>query len=262
MTILVAGSDRVDAGKTTFTVGLLAHQDAVGFKPRAGNDFWFDHDDAMRALSDGRLYGKDANRLADASAGNHVPEDMNPVHRLWRPAPGKGNGLLGQSRREFLVDRVGDGFVVNGTVSLPESVRENLPLSDAVVVDSLKKLNDQTERRYLPHFRALAERIRTEDRAVVESYSDIALPIRDIEFEAVAVVEPRRVRVYDGARYAKACKVADSSVHDGTMEKRVEDVVSLLDPAETMTLEPLAKEERNDPEKIASVYGDAYEAFL
>ncbi len=64
MTILVAGSDRVDAGKTTFTVGLLAHHDAVGFKPRAGNDFWFDHDDAKRALSEGRLYGKDAKRLA------------------------------------------------------------------------------------------------------------------------------------------------------------------------------------------------------
>ncbi|MCO8244007.1 MULTISPECIES: ATPase [unclassified Haladaptatus] len=262
MTILVAGSDRVDAGKTTFTVGLLAHHDAVGFKPRAGNDFWFDHDDAVRALSDGRLYGKDATRLADASAGNHAPEDVNPVHRLWRPAPGKGNGLLGQSRREFLVDRVGEGFVVNGTVSLPEPVRENLPLSDAVVVDSLKGLNDQTERRYLPHFRALAERIRAEDRAVVESYSDIALPIRDIEFDAVAVVEPRRVRVYDGTRYAKACEVADSSVHDGTMEKRVADVVSLLDPAETMTLEPLAKEERNDPEKTASAYGEAYEALL
>ena len=262
MTVLVAGNDRVDAGKTTFTVGLLAYHDAVGFKPRAGNDFWFDHDDAMRALSDGRLYGKDANRLANASAGTPAPEELNPVHRLWVPSPGPGKGLLGQSRREFLVDRVGEGFVVNGTVSLPESVRETLPLSDGVVVDSLKELNDQTERRYLPHFQAFAERIRTEARAVVESYSDIARPIQGVEFDAVAVVEPRRVRVYDGTRYAKACEVADSSVHDGTMEKRVGDVVSLLDPVETMTLEPLAKAERTNPEKIASVYGDAYETIL
>jgi predicted P-loop ATPase/GTPase len=262
MTLLVAGGDRVDAGKTTFTVGLLAYIDGIGFKPRAGNDFWFDHDDAIGALRDGRLYGKDAKRLARASEGDAAPEELNPVHRLWRPAPSKGKGLLGQTGREFLVDRVGDGFLVNGTVSLPGVVRESLPLSDAVVVDSLAELNDQTERRYLPHFRAVAERVRSEDRAVVESYGDIARPVRGIEFEAVAVVEPRRVRVYDGARYAKACEVADNSVHDGTMEKRVEDVVNFLDPAETKALEPLSKGERDDPEEIADVYGDAYEALL
>ncbi|WP_458206464.1 ATPase [Haladaptatus sp. NG-SE-30] len=261
MTILVAGSDRVDAGKTTFTVGLLSHLSAVGFKPRAGNDLWFDHDDAINAISEGRLYGKDATRLADASAGEYAPEDVNPVHRLWWPAPRKGQGLLGQKHREFLVDRVGETFVVNGTVEQPTVVRENLPLDDAVEVESLSELNDQTERRYLPHFRALAERIRDEDRAVVESYSDIARPIQGVEFETVAVVEPRRVRVYDGTRYEKACEVADSSARDGTLEKRVEDVVSLLDPAETQTLEPLTKTERNDPEKIAAAYESAYDAL-
>ncbi len=40
MKLLVAGGDRVDAGKTTFSTGLLARTDAVGFKPRAGNDYW------------------------------------------------------------------------------------------------------------------------------------------------------------------------------------------------------------------------------
>ncbi|WP_435153040.1 ATPase [Haladaptatus sp. DFWS20] len=261
MTILVAGSDRVDAGKTTFTVGLLSHLDAVGFKPRAGNDFWFDHDDAMAAISEGRLYGKDAAGLADASAGDHSPEEVNSVHRLWWPAPGKGKGLLGQTHREFLVDRVGESFVVNGTTDLPETVRENLPLSDAVTIESVSELNDQTERRYLPHFRALAERINDAHRAVVESYSDIARPIQGVEFDTVAVVEPRRFRVYDGARYAKACEVADSSARDGSLEKRVEDVVNLLDPRETHTLEPLTEAERADPEKIAAVYESAYEAL-
>ncbi|WP_266076273.1 ATPase [Haladaptatus caseinilyticus] len=262
MTLLVAGSDRVDAGKTTFTVGLLSYLNGVGFKPRAGNDFWFDHDDAMTAISEGRLYGKDAARLAAASAGDHSPEAVNPVHRLWWPAPGKGQGLLGQTHREFLVDRVGEGFVVNGSADLPTAVRENLPLSDSVTIESLPELNDQTERRYLPHFRALAERIRTEDRAVVESYSDIARPIQGIEFDTVAVVEPRRLRVYDGARYAKACEVADSSARDGSLEKRVESVVNLLDERDTHTLEPLTKAERNDPTKIETVYECAYEALL
>ena len=261
MTLLVVGADRVDAGKTTFTVGLLEWLDGVGFKPRAGNDHWFDHDDVRDATADGRLYGKDAARLAAASAADVTPEELNPVHRLWRPSPGPDTGMLGQSRREFLVDRVGDAYVVNDTVELPDAVRERLPLDDAVRVGSLSELNEQTERRYLPHFRALAERIRSTDRAVVESYSDIARPIRDVEFDAVAVVEPRRVRTYDGERFAKACEVADGSPRDGALEERVADVVDLLDPAAVEELVPLGSEERSDPAVVAGAYDRAYEAL-
>jgi len=67
--ILVAGGARVDAGKTTFSTGLVADLaaragDAVGVKPRAGNDYWYDHDDYRIASDSGRLYGKtrDASR--------------------------------------------------------------------------------------------------------------------------------------------------------------------------------------------------------
>lgn len=262
VTLLVAGGDRVDAGKTTFTVGLLDWLDGVGVKPRAGNDFWFDHDDVRAAVADGRLYGKDAKRLAAASAGEFDPADVNPVHRLWQPSPGPDTGLLGKSRREFVVDRVGDGFVVNDAVELPDFLEANLPLADAVTVESLAELNGQTERRYLPHFRALAERVRATDRAVVESYSDIARPIEGVTFDAVAVVEPRRVRVYDGARFGKACEVAEGSPRDGTLEKRVTDVVSLLDPTAVEPLEPIAGEERDDPAAVAAAYESAYEALL
>ncbi|MEF8791499.1 MAG: ATPase, partial [Haloarculaceae archaeon] len=64
MRLLVAGADRVDAGKTTFSTGLVHETGATGYKPRAGNDYWFDHDDYRRAVDAGRLYGKDARRLA------------------------------------------------------------------------------------------------------------------------------------------------------------------------------------------------------
>jgi len=50
MRLLVAGADRVDAGKTTFATGLVAETGAVGFKPRAGNDYWFHHEDVRAAL--------------------------------------------------------------------------------------------------------------------------------------------------------------------------------------------------------------------
>ena len=123
MRLLIAGASQADAGKTTFSAGLVAHTGAVGFKPRAGNDYWFHHDDLRTALEDATLYGKDARTLAKTSPGTLNPEAINPVHRLWRPAPGPETGLLGQEDREFLVDRAGSRYVVNDTVEIPATIR-------------------------------------------------------------------------------------------------------------------------------------------
>jgi predicted P-loop ATPase/GTPase len=262
MTLLVAGAERVDAGKTTFATGLLAHTGAVGFKPRAGNDFWYDHDDCRRALDEGRLYGKDAKRLAAASPGHLTPEAINPVHRLWRPAPGGGTGLLGQDDREFLLDRVGEEFVVNGTVDLPPRVRESLDLDGATVVESLPALNEAMVQRHLPTLDAIIDDIAAADRAVVESYADIARPTAEPVPDAVAVVEPGRVRLYDGERFARACEVAPGDHGDGLLEQRVGRVADMLDPAETYEHRPLPGDAQSDPAAVADAYEPAYDRLL
>jgi predicted P-loop ATPase/GTPase len=262
MKLLVAGAKRVDAGKTTVATGLVDHTGAVGFKPRAGNDYWFDHDDCLKAIAEGRLYGKDARRLAAASPGAFEPEDLNPIHRLWTPSPGPGTGLLGQADREFVVDRVGDTYVRNGTVEVPDPVAAGLPLEDAAVVNSVEALNDVTEARHLPAQRTLLETIRRTDRAVVESYGDVARPLTDFEPDAVVVVEPRRLRLFDGTRYANACEVAPGGQREGTLEQRVDAVVDMLDPAHERAVEPLPAEQRTDPAAVASAYEDAFDALL
>jgi len=284
MRILVAGGDRVDAGKTTFTTGLLDRLDAVGFKPRAGNDYWFDHDDYRRAVESGRLYGKDAKRLADASSAapvvelafgdestsgdNFAPEDLNPVHRLWRPLPGPDTGLVGAAHRQFVLDRVGQSFVVNARAEVPGSAREHLPLDDAPTVSSVEELNEVTRRLHLPMLDGFADRIRrveTETEAgaaVVESYGDVAVPIRDLSFDAVAVVEPGRMRAYDGDRFLRACDVAGGSPRDGQLEVRTGDVTDLTDPRATATLPPLPDDDRRDPAAVARAYADAYDELL
>jgi predicted P-loop ATPase/GTPase len=231
MKLLVAGADRVDAGKTTFTVGLLDRLDAVGYKPRAGNDYWFHNDDYRYAVEQGRLFGKDAKRLAAASPGDHDPEDLNPIHRLWRPSPGSGAGMLGQEDRQFVVDRVAENYVVNDTVPVPPEAREHLPLGDAIRVDSLSAFNGVMSQLHVVALEGIARRIAERDLAVVESYGDIARPLRDLQPDAVAVVEPARARVYDGERYAKACEVATGSPEEGQLEERVPNVVDLIDAA-------------------------------
>ncbi|MBZ6493968.1 ATPase [Natrinema longum] len=270
MIFLVVGADRVDAGKTTFSAGLLERTGAVGYKPRAGNDFWFDHDDCRRALADGRLYGKDAARLSAADGRERPPERLNPVHRLWQPAPGGGTGLLGRADREFVVDRVGRDaddplFVRNATATVPDAVADALSLAEAVPVETVDEFNDLARARYVPAFEGVAAEIEATDIAVVESYSDIAQPLETLDpasIAAVAAVEPGRVRIYRGDRYCRACEVASSSPRDGAIEKRVPDVIEYLDPLERVSLPALSGPERDDPARIARAYADAYEAVL
>ncbi|RQH00070.1 ATPase [Natrarchaeobius oligotrophus] len=274
MILLVVGADRVDAGKTTFSVGLLERTGAVGSKPRAGNDYWFDHDDCRRALSDGRLYGKDARRLARAEGRSRDPEALNPVHRLWRPAPGGGNGLLGRADREFLVDRVGrpesaggDGttLVRNATADVPAAVADALALEEAIAVETVDELDDVARELYVPQFERLAATLESAPIAVVESYADIARPLQSLDpasVAAVAAVEPGRARIYPGDRYCRACEIASSSPKDGRLEKRVPDVLEYLDPPERVKLPALGGDERTDPERVARAYGSAYDALL
>jgi len=288
--LLVAGGARVDAGKTTFSTGLVAALDdrvgdAVGVKPRAGNDHWFDHDDYRIATDGGRLYGKDARRLAAASTRSLAavdggrrpeavaPESINPVHRLWRPTPGR-TGMLGDADRTFLCDRVtgadGSRFVVNGAAEaaglFPEGVTERLPLADATRVDDVAAFNDVMAADYLPAFDRLAERVAaTVAPVVVESYADVAGPLpRDgpVTPDAVAVVDPGRARIYAGDRYAKARAVASGSPREGTMEEHTGTVTDMIEPVATVDLPALGGEVRRDPERVAERYGAAYAALF
>ncbi|AFZ73739.1 hypothetical protein [Natronobacterium gregoryi] len=272
MLLLVVGTDRVDAGKTTFSVGLLERTGGAGYKPRAGNDYWFDHDDCQRALADGRLYGTDAVRLTAADERGRTPEALNPVHRLWRPAPGSetGNGLLGRRDREFLIDRIsrpgeGETYVRNATATVPDPIVEALPLEDAIPVETVDELNEVASTHHVPAFESLTREIEDSEIAVVESYSDIAQPLTSLDpatVTAVAAVRPGRATVYRGDRYCRACEIASSSPRDGTLEKRVSAVLDYLDPVERVSLPPLETDERSDPAVIADAYEDAYDALL
>ena len=283
MKLLVAGGSEVDAGKTTFTTGLMERTGVRGYKPRAGNGYWYDQDDYRRSVEEGRLYGKDARRIAAASPGEVRPEAVNPVHRLWLPTPGRGKGPLGRDGRRFVVDRVTprtsdaasggaesdgathpgpDRYVVNGDVEVPPAARRALPLAEAPVVESLPDLNDLMAELHAPALAALEATVADREAAVVESYADVARPLRAFVPDAVAVVEPRRCRVYDGERYAKACEVASGSAHEGRLEERVAHVVELLDPAATVTLPALSKAERRDRGVVADAYAAAYDELL
>ena len=264
MNLLVAGSEQLDAGKTTFSVGLVERTGAVGYKPRAGNDFWYSHDDVLAAAEDGVLYGKDVRKLTAAGPDGVEPAEINAVHRLWRPLPGGVGGVLEQDGREFLLDRAGETYVVNGTTTIPDVVRRSFPIESAIRVESLAAFNDVMASHHQPVQTDLLADIEARPLSVVESYGAIARPLPELDHDAVAVVEPRRVRVYEGQRYDKSCSVASGSPGPdrGTLEERVADVTGLLDPVETIELPPLSESVRHDPAAIADAYETAYDALL
>lgn len=265
MKLLVAGGTEVDAGKTTFTTGMIERTGIRGYKPRAANGYWYDQGDYRRAVDEGRLYGKDAKRIAAANSGSIRPEAINPVHRLWAPTPGRGKGIMGRDGRRFLFDRVtieDDTYVVNGNTEIPPTARRAFPLAEAQRVESLTALNDVMAERHSTALADLAAEIDTREAAIVESYADIARPLSMFVPDAVAVVEPRRCRIYDGQRYAKACEVASGSAHEGRLEERVDHVVELLEPTDSIELAALTSEERADRGIVADAYVEAFDALL
>lgn len=261
-TILVAGARNVDAGKTTVATGLVDALDAVGLKPRAGNDYWYDYDTVTATLRDGRLVGKDATRLAAATPESLDAETINPLHRLWRPLDQGSGAIFGREGSEFLVDRVGDRYVINGRTDIPEPVQEGLALDGAPRVESLAEMNELMREAHQPTLQEVRPIIEGRDRVVIESYSDVARPILDLEIDAVGVVGAGTLRVYDGDRYCRAASVTSGTPALGKLEERVGDVVDLIDPVETHSLKPLPAERRSDPAAIANAYAASIDSLL
>ncbi len=259
MRILVVGVRQLDAGKTTFTRGLVSATGLRAYKPRAGNDRWYDHDAYRKTLDEGLLVGKDTRLLARAQPDASSLKYINPIHRLWGPSFEPAGGMHDRPYREFLVDRAGETHVVNATVELPAELRRALPLEGAVEVTSIREMNEVVEEHYIPLLERWEAQVATENGLVVESYGDIAAPVQTLSFDIVAAVEPGRVRYFDGNRYEEACKNIPRRAREGTMEPIVEDVIAGLSSLETVDLPPLTGAARKSPADIARAYREAYE---
>lgn len=249
---LIVGLRELDAGKTTIAQALLLYLrergvKACGFKPMAGNTLWYDYDVVHEALSQGRLYGKDAKLLREAS-GTDLPEELiNPIHRLWAIPPH-------HLKRDFvklpyfIVDRVtlwGDKpketVVVNDTLPFKYGRARmvgKLYKSETEVlhVKTPRELNEVVDRHYnnaieYAHRIIVAEH----DALVYESYTDVALPWKGIrDLDLVMAVHPGYIQAYDPDRYLLALDLSANLMQ----EERTKKVVKLLKPIKTVMVPP------------------------
>ena len=263
--ILIVGLKEKDAGKTSLALALLAYLrekgfSACGFKPRAGNSVWYDYDVVQEALSHGQLYGKDAKLLKaasafDSDAGAIMEEFINPIHRLWAEPP-----LIDPISQMpfFILDRVtlwlkeGARNLVVENNALPVECRcndalfENLRTKASSIyhVRDLNTLNKLTEGYYdLAVELVYKEMNKQYDYLVIESYSDVALPWKELkDLDVVIGVKPGQISVYDPEKYLAAVQLSASTYSQE--ELATSRIVELVKPIKEVRVPPFRSEER------------------
>ncbi|MHC1579093.1 MAG: hypothetical protein ACXQTZ_00305 [Candidatus Alkanophagales archaeon] len=256
LTVLVVGLRAEDAGKTTLASALLRYLrghgvDACGFKPKAGNNVWYDFDIVYESLSQGRLYGKDA-KLLRAASGTELPEEViNPIHRLW--AEGASSAVstaptvpVSTGVPEFIADRVcvRDELLVvlNALMPVEPEVggllerlcRRASKTFEVARPEELAALAPEYEAAMEAAYEKIAQR---HEAVVVESYCDVALPWEGLKPDVVLGVEPWRIFVYDAEKYVAAVELA------GRREVTTRSVCPLLKPLKQVKVPPLRSSE-------------------
>jgi len=270
--VLIVGLKEKDAGKTGLALALLAYLrekgfNTCGFKPRAGNSVWYDYDVVHEALSQGRLYGKDAKLLRAASAygsvagtgaevanANLVEEFINPFHRLWTEPP-----LIDPISQipYFILDRVTLWFkeevknlvVVNEALPVEHRCDDKLfrklraRASSIYHVRDLNTLNKLTEEYYdLAVELAYKKMVEQHDCVVIESYSDIALPWKGLnDLDVVFGVKPGQISVYEPKKYSTAVQLSASTYSQE--ELATSKIVELIRPIKEVRVPPFRSEE-------------------
>jgi predicted P-loop ATPase/GTPase len=259
---LIVGLKEKDAGKTSFALALLAYLreegiNASGFKPRAGNSVWYDYDVLHEALTQGRLYGKDAKLLSSASAYSSVStaqieEFINPIHRLWAE-PSRINPI--SQIPYFILDRVTlwykDGVknlvVENEALSADynnadfRNIRDNA--STIYQVRDLKTLNTITEKYYSHAVELAYKRMLVQhEYVVIESYSDIALPWNGLnDLDIIIGVKPGQMRIYEPKKYLAAVQLVATTYSQE--EISTARIVELIKPSKVVNVPPFRSEE-------------------
>lgn len=252
MEVLVVGL-RHGAGKTTVARGLTDFLDASPFKPMAANHLWSDWSTLSGPLPE-RLHGRDASMLADVS-GDDVYR-VNSVHRVWVPRPEERGG--GDA---FGLDRVSRGgeqvAVVNRSVGLRGDLERFVEGCDEVVrVDGLGDgvFADLHPAAVREAHSAL------EGDVVVESYTDVAIPLIDASPDLVLAVEPFRLHAFEADGFVEACGFLRGRYGDtGRMEVRTRDVAEVESPELSLEL-PLLDEVSRDG--IRSAYFPVFEELF
>lgn len=247
MNILCVGLKEVDSGKTSLALALMRHlkeknQAVSGFKPRAGNNLWYDWAIVKESLAEGSLYGHDARMLHETSSHEVTIQVTNPAHRLWLPSYRE----FTKGIPNFLLDRLtteeGTLVVKNEQVDVPISSSYFEPLLEEAEVFHISSRDDLRKVTSLYNQAdAWAHSILTEqfDNIIYESYADIGVPWQGISsIDYVFAITPFRIYVFKGDRYLRAFEVISSFPE----EEKTARIIENIEPIKTINVPPFAED--------------------
>ncbi|KXB07123.1 hypothetical protein AKJ52_00855 [candidate division MSBL1 archaeon SCGC-AAA382C18] len=250
------------AGKTTAMVGLFQNfdkdMDVNLFKPFAANDYWHDHSVIVDSLEKGVLFGHDAKVLSNFTEQREV--EINPIHRVWAPESVVGQGIgVGGSGSTMILDRVFDGndttFVINSEIALPKKFETLLDSADRVIeISTVEELNNLSEDLYVSTVEQRYKKISKTDKLMVESYSDIAMPL-NFSPDVVISIEPGKVHISDGQKYKNAYTMHRERWKDYSRELKTRKILNMTQPT-TIKIQPSPL---NDISEAGEVYSKVYQ---
>jgi len=259
--VLVVGLGE-SSGKTTLTASLVSALRGLGlrasaFKPYAATRLWDNPRILAETASRRVVVTGDSLRLSEASGGVH-PEVINPAALLvgvpdyaargWRPAPLPGPdtlvlGVLGR------LSRCDDGRVhtlhfinMDALRLLPQSLQDSVVDAAATLKPYPLRVGGEFVERVLsgeydPVVASCLSRIMRDNKVVVvESNSDVPLPLAGLAPSIVLVVAPGAVGIIPGDRYLRSLEALGVVSGRPSSMVRVEDVVRLSGVVETLPL--------------------------
>lgn len=266
MNFLCVGLKEIDSGKTSLALALMSYlkeqgQDVCGFKPRAGNNLWYDWSIVKKSLDEGSLYGHDAKVLHEASSQEVPISVVNPAHRLWVPSYQE----FTKGIPNFLLDRIttekGTLVVKNEQMDVPISstyFEQLLEKAEVYHISSREDLRKVTS--LYNQADAWAHSILTEqfDTIVYESYADIGIPWQEISsIDYVFAITPFRIYTFNGDRYLRAYDVMSSFPEE---EKTIR-ITKNIDPITTVNVPPFAEDVVTNLKRHISPYLDELLSF-
>ncbi|MHA1723262.1 MAG: hypothetical protein ACTSXH_00255 [Promethearchaeota archaeon] len=267
MKILCAGIKEFDSGKTTLCLALIKYfkersEKICGFKPKSGNNLWYHWGTIKEGLKEGIVYSKDAKLMQQEADLNISILLLNPIHRIWMPISNKN--LWTSLLPGFVLDRI----AINGKCMI--ALNNTIDLS--LVKNHFKKLLASHEVKYVRDRKDLEELTPLYENAVkfterelsklfehiiYESYSNIALPLGDInDLDYAFVIKPFRINIYDGQRYLMAHETISSI---SLLEEDTTSVIEVLKPLVKLKIPPYSENiADNLKNEIAPVLDDLF----
>lgn len=272
--ILVVGSQSFSSGKTILCKALIYNFIEVGlsfipYKPHSGISYWKDFDIIQTNLRNKTLLCRDIIRLDEAARSGLPLEILNPVNRISYPIPYFKKVEQEQILQEFIAERFThhDGVAYssicyfNGKVSLNESRDMNRfystlkTTSDKLyLINSLQELVDAYVNNFTTATVSCYEYIK-DSPVIIESFNDAAYPFAKAEeCDVVLCVSNDIIFLFERDRYFSA--IEGYSGRKSKLQLTLSDIFKQSLVKKTFHIQPLTKQEQNDPTKLKENYSE------